>query len=274
MSTYPESKVIQAFTEKHIELTDPELRNAVLSVIAKLNSGALRVCEPNSKTLSGWTHHTWAQAAVSLYLRLTNASFNTSPWPHVDKVPAKFHMQESFPKDSRLVPPAYVRYGAHIGSNTVLMPCFVNIGAFVDNGTMLDTWCTVGSCAQIGKRVHLSGGAGIGGVLEPATAKPTIIEDDCFIGARSEIAEGVRVRKGAVLASGVFLTQSTKIYDRTTGKIFTGEVPENAVVVPGSLPSKDGTHHIQAAIIVKYADNQTRGKTALNNWLRDYKPPL
>ena len=163
-----------------------------------------------------------------------------------------------------------MRYGAYIGAQCVLMPSFINIGAYVDDHSMIDTWATVGSCAQIGKHVHISGGVGIGGVLEPVQASPTIIEDHCFIGARSEIAEGVLVKKGAVIAMGTFISQSTKIYDRTNGQISYGTIPENAVVVPGSLPSKDGSHQLNAAIIVKYADLKTREKTGVNEILRDF----
>ena len=241
-------------------------KQAVIDVISQLNLGTLRVASP---TPAGWQHHTWIQKAIGLYFALATVTEKTTPWPHRDLLPSKYEHADDFHNSHiRLVPPAYVRHGAYVAAKTVLMPCFVNIGAYIDTGCMIDTWATVGSCAQIGKQVHVSGGAGIGGVLEPAQATPTIIEDHCFIGARSEIAEGVHVKQGAVIASGVFLTQSTKIYDRTTKETHTGTVPANAVVVPGSLPAADGSHSVQAAIIVKYADDSTRGKTALNEWLR------
>src|SRR5690606_27802650 len=188
-----------------------------------------------------------------------------------DKVPTKFqnYDQEAFTAAGfRVVPPAVARRGAYIGKNVVLMPSYVNIGAYVDEGTMVDTWATVGSCAQIGKNVHLSGGVGIGGVLEPLQAKPTIIEDNCFIGARSEVVEGVVVEANSVLAMGVFLGQSTRIYDRNTGETFYGRVPSGSVVVPGSMPAADGTHSLNCAIIVKRVDAQTRAKTSVNELLR------
>ena len=236
-----------------------ELRAAVETVLESLDRGTLRVAE---KIDGDWAVHQWVKKAVLLSFRLNdNAAMGELYW---DKVPLKK------PDGSyRAVPPATVRRGAHIAKSVVLMPSYVNIGAYVDEGTMVDTWATVGSCAQIGKNVHLSGGVGIGGVLEPLQANPTIIEDGCFIGARSEVVEGVVVEEGAVLSMGVFIGGSTKIYDRATGEITYGRVPAGAVVVPGSLPSKDGTHSLYAAVIVKRVDAGTRAKTSVNELLRD-----
>lgn len=247
-----------------------ELRRAVQAALDGLNCGELRVAEPGED--GKWQVNEWLKKAVLLSFRISvSKKIKGGDARYYDKVPLKY--SRKFPhtaeKDGvRVVPPATVRYGAHIAPNVVLMPSYVNIGAFVDSGSMIDTWATVGSCAQIGKNVHLSGGAGIGGVLEPPQAAPTIIEDDCFIGARSEIVEGVRVGKGAVIAMGVFIGQSTKIYDRETGKTTFGEVPPGSVVVPGSLPSKDKKYALQCAVIVKKVDEQTRAKTAINELLR------
>ena len=237
-----------------------ELRSAVETVLDDLDRGALRVAE---KTGGEWTVHQWIKKAVLLSFRLAdNAPMeNGRYW---DKVPLK-RPDGTY----RAVPPATVRHGAFIAKNVVLMPSYVNLGAYVDEGTMVDTWATVGSCAQIGKDVHLSGGVGIGGVLEPLQANPTIIEDGCFIGARSEVVEGVIVEAGAVLSMGVFIGASTKIYDRATGEVAYGRVPAGAVVVPGSLPAKDGSHSLYAAVIVKRVDAQTRAKTSINELLRD-----
>lgn len=234
---------------------------AVASVLADLDRGALRVAE---KQNGEWVTHQWIKKAVLLSFRLhDNVPMGAGDLQYFDKVPLKM------PDGSyRAVPTATVRQGAFIARNTVLMPSYVNIGAYVDEGTMVDTWATVGSCAQIGKNVHLSGGVGIGGVLEPLQANPTIIEDNCFIGARSEVVEGVIVEEGAVLSMGVFIGQSTRIYDRTTREILYGRVPAGAVVVPGTLPASDGTHSLYAAIIVKRVDAQTRAKTSLNELLR------
>jgi len=257
--------------------TEGEIRDAVEQAIAMLDSGELRVAEPSG---DGWTVNQWAKKAVLLSFRLNdNAIIEGGPdgarwW---DKVPSKFNdRHESWFREAgfRAVPGAIVRAGSYIAKNVVLMPSFVNIGAYVDEGTMVDTWVTVGSCAQIGKNVHLSGGVGIGGVLEPLQADPVIIEDDCFIGARSEVVEGVRICKGSVLSMGVFITKTTKIVDRNTGEIFVGEVPPYSVVVPGSLPGKplpDGTPgpNLACAVIVKRVDAQTRSKTAINDLLRD-----
>lgn len=241
---------------------------AILATIDALDRGQLRIATPDRPK---WQHHSWVQKAILCYFSLNDIAVNDNPiLPFRDKLSSKFHKKPLTKADYRVVPPTHVRYGAHVGKQCVLMPCFVNIGAFIDDNTMIDTWATVGSGAQIGKHVHISGGVGIGGVLEPPQATPTIIEDHCFIGARSEIAEGVYVRRGAVIAMGTFISRSTKIYDRHSGHIFYGEVPENAVVVPGALPSKTGDCMLNAAIIVKYADEKTREKTAINDLLRDF----
>ncbi len=247
----------------------PEL-DAVNSVIAQLESGDLRVAEP---TDSGWQVNEWAKKAVLLSFRLhDNQLIDAGHTKYFDKVALKYadYTQERFAAEgTRVVPNAHVRRGVYAGPNVVFMPSYANIGAYIDEGTMVDTWATVGSCAQIGKNVHLSGGVGIGGVLEPLQASPTIIEDNCFIGARSEVVEGVIVEEGSVLSMGVFIGQSTKIFNRETGEITYGRVPSGSVVVPGSLPSKDGSHSLYAAVIVKTVDAQTRAKTALNDLLRD-----
>jgi 2,3,4,5-tetrahydropyridine-2-carboxylate N-succinyltransferase len=246
-----------------------ELRIALDECIDLLDSGAARVAEPHE---GGWRVNDWLKKAVLLYFRANdNRLIEGGHTRFFDKVPLKYAaMDEAAIRagGARIVPDAVVRKGAYIGPNTVLMPSFVNIGAWVGEGTMVDTWATVGSCAQIGRNVHLSGGVGIGGVLEPLQATPTIIEDDCFIGARSEIVEGVVVERGAVISMGVFIGQSTRIYDRESGRITQGRVPAGAVVVPGSLPSKDGSHSLACAIIVKKVDAQTRAKTSINDLLR------
>jgi len=240
---------------------------AVLSAIDALDRGHLRIASPSSPV---WTHHSWVQKAILCYFSICNMQIpKDKGLPFRDKIDSKFDHCRLEQAEYRVVPPTHVRYGAYIGKQCVLMPCFINIGAYVDDHTMIDTWATVGSGAQIGKSVHISGGVGIGGVLEPPQARPTIIEDGCFIGARSEIAEGVVIRRGAVVAMGTFISQSTKIYDRESGRTFYGEVPENAVVVPGSVPSKTGNCMLNAAIIVKYADAKTREKTSINALLRD-----
>ena len=250
-----------------------EVRQAVESVIEDLDKGALRVASRTSGGgTSQWTVHQWVKKAVLLSFRLAdNQVMAGCELQYYDKVPTKFSgMNESeFAAGGyRVVPPAVARRGSFIGRNVVLMPSYVNIGAYVDEGTMVDTWATVGSCAQIGKNVHLSGGVGIGGVLEPLQANPTIIEDNCFIGARSEIVEGVIVEENSVLAMGVFLSQSTKIYERATGTVHYGRVPSGSVVVPGSLPAPDGSHSLACAVIVKRVDAKTRAKTAINDLLR------
>lgn len=252
-----------------IDTASAELKEAVNTVIAGLDAGTFRVAE---KINGDWMTHQWIKKAVLLSFRLNdNSVINGAPLQFYDKVPLKFqdYTREDFKNSGfRVVPPAVARRGSYIGKNVVLMPSYVNIGAYVDEGTMVDTWATVGSCAQIGKNVHLSGGVGIGGVLEPLQANPTIIEDNCFIGARSEVVEGVIVEENSVLAMGVFISQSTKIYNRETGEITYGRVPSGSVVVPGSLPSADGSHSLACAVIVKRVDAQTRAKTSINDLLR------
>ena len=248
-----------------------ELRDAVEAAIGLLDTGALRVAE---KRGAEWHVHQWLKKAVLLSFRLApNAALAAGGGLNFyDKVPLKFagwDERRFAAAGARVVPPATVRRGAFIAPNVVLMPSYVNIGAYVDSGTMVDTWATVGSCAQIGKNVHLSGGVGIGGVLEPLQANPTIIEDNCFIGARSEIVEGVIVETGAVVSMGVFIGQSTRIYDRERDEISYGRVPAGAVVVPGSLPSSNGKYSLACAVIVKRVDEQTRAKTSINELLRN-----
>jgi 2,3,4,5-tetrahydropyridine-2-carboxylate N-succinyltransferase len=245
------------------------LRPAIESVVGQLEVGALRVAEPSD---DGWIVNQWLKKAVLLYFRVSaNAIQPAAPAPYWDKIPQRF---EGFDADAfralgvRVVPGAFVRRGAHLGRDVVLMPSFVNIGAHVGAGTMVDTWATVGSCAQIGTHCHVSGGAGIGGVLEPLQAAPTIIEDGCFIGARSEVVEGVIVERGSVIGMGVFIGQSTRIYDRATKAITYGRVPAGSVVVSGSLPSADGSHSLYCAVIVKQVDERTRSKTSVNELLR------
>jgi len=248
----------------------PDLRSAVAGVMELLDRGALRVAE---KRDGAWQVNEWLKKAVLLSFRITeNSSVPVAALNFYDKVPLKFsgwNAAQFAAAGVRVVPPAIVRRGAYIAENVVLMPSYVNIGAYVDSGTMVDTWATVGSCAQIGKNVHLSGGVGIGGVLEPLQAGPTIVEDDCFIGARSEIVEGVVVEAGAVISMGVYIGQSTRIYDRASGRILYGRVPAGAVVVPGCLPSSDGKYSLYCAVIVKRVDAQTRAKTSLNDLLRN-----
>jgi 2,3,4,5-tetrahydropyridine-2-carboxylate N-succinyltransferase len=242
---------------------------AVERVLGELDQGRLRVAE---KLNGSWVTHQWIKKAVLLSFRLEgNQPMRAGALQLYDKVPTKFESydRERFERGGfRVVPPAVARRGAHIGKNVVLMPSYVNVGAYVDEGTMVDTWATVGSCAQIGKNVHLSGGVGIGGVLEPLQANPTIIEDNCFIGARSEIVEGVIVEENAVISMGVFIGASTRIYDRASGKILQGRVPAGAVVVPGTLPSADGKYGLYCAVIVKQVDAKTRAKTSINELLR------
>lgn len=246
-----------------------EIHAAVQATLAGLDTGRLRVAE---KQGTDWVVNQWIKKAVLLSFRLAeNKAAGHGPLQFYDKVATKFEDYDAndFAQGGfRVVPPAVARKGSFIGKNVVLMPSYVNIGAYVDEGSMIDTWATVGSCAQIGKNVHLSGGVGIGGVLEPLQANPTIIEDNCFIGARSEVVEGVIVEENSVLAMGVFLSQSTKIYDRSTGEVTYGRVPSGSVVVPGSLPSADGTHSLACAVIVKRVDAQTRAKTSINDLLR------
>lgn len=246
-----------------------DVRSAVEEVLASLDNGSLRVAQ---KIDGEWVVHQWVKKAVLLSFKINdNKPMNTGELGFYDKVDTKFNgWTEADYKNSgvRVVPPAVARKGSFIAKNVILMPSYTNIGAYVDEGTMVDTWATVGSCAQIGKNVHLSGGVGIGGVLEPLQANPTIIEDNCFIGARSEIVEGVIVEEGSVISMGVYIGQSTKIYDRETGEIHYGRVPAGSVVVPGNLPSPCGKYSLYAAIIVKKVDAQTRAKTSLNDLLR------
>ena len=265
--------LIEAAFEQRAEINPKsisrELKVALDEALDLLDSGKTRVAE---KREGHWVVNDWLKKAVLLYFRAyDNRLIEGGYTRFFDKVPLKYAaMDEASIRASgaRVVPDAVVRKGAYVGPNVVLMPSFVNIGAYVDSGTMVDTWATVGSCAQIGKNVHLSGGVGIGGVLEPLQAAPTIIEDNCFIGARSEIVEGVIVEEGAVLSMGVYIGQSTRIYDRETGKITQGRVPAGAVVVPGSLPLADGRYALACAVIVKRVDAQTRAKTGINELLR------
>lgn len=254
--------------------TKGPVRTAVEETLRLLDQGKLRVAERQDD--GRWLVHQWAKQAILLSFRLNanRVMHAATPGPYWDKVPTKFDGWDAPQFEAagfRAVPGCVVRQGAFISRNVVLMPSFVNIGAFIDEGTMVDTWATVGSCAQIGKNVHLSGGAGIGGVLEPLQANPTIIEDDCFIGARSEVAEGVIVRKGSVLSMGTFITSTTRIVDRKTGEVFMGEVPPYSVIMPGSMPSPfgEGLPSINCAVIVKTVDERTRSKTSINELLRD-----
>jgi len=251
----------------------PALRHAVEESIELLDSGQARVAE---KKDGQWIVNQWLKKAVLLYFRThDNTVIDAGYTRFFDKVPLKYAARSQSDDGEalrsgtvRVVPPAVARRGSYIAPNTVLMPSYVNIGAYVDSGTMVDTWVTVGSCAQIGKNVHLSGGVGIGGVLEPLQAGPTIIEDNCFIGARSEVVEGVIVEEGSVISMGVFIGQSTKIFDRATGQILQGRIPAGSVVVSGNLPSSDGKYSLYCAVIVKRVDAQTRAKTSINELLR------
>jgi 2,3,4,5-tetrahydropyridine-2-carboxylate N-succinyltransferase len=268
-----EKTIEEAFEQRasiNARNADPALREAVGEVISLLASGKARVAEPRD---GGWAVNEWLKKAVLLYFRLhDNRVVRDGYTNYFDKVPAAFadYGLDDFRRGGfRVVPPAAVRQGAYIAPNVVLMPSYVNIGAYVGEGTMVDTWATVGSCAQVGRNVHLSGGVGIGGVLEPIQAAPTIIEDDCFIGARSEIVEGVIVERGSVISMGVYIGQSTKIFDRQSGKVHFGRVPAGSVVVPGTLPAADGSHSLYCAVIVKQVDEKTRGKTDINQLLRE-----
>ena len=266
--------LIESAWERRAELSfdgaDANLRPAVEEALDGLESGALRVAERGDD--GQWQVNAWLKKAVLLYFRMhPNRLMDGGPMHAWDKVPLRFADTEATrfgELGMRVVPGALVRRGAFVGKDAVLMPSYVNIGAHVGAGTMVDTWATVGSCAQIGARVHLSGGVGIGGVLEPLQAAPTIIEDDCFIGARSEVVEGVIVEQGSVIGMGVFLGQSTKIFDRASGATSYGRVPAGSVVVAGSLPASDGSHSLYAAVIVKRVDAKTRAKTAINELLR------
>ena len=273
METRQTMEVIDEAWETRTSLTPSNapgaLREAVEHAIAGLDSGTLRVAE---KSGGKWITHQWLKKAVLLSFRLEdNRVIEGGATRYYDKVAGKFSSldEKAFAAGGfRVVPPAMARRGAYIARNVVLMPSYVNIGAYVDEGTMVDTWATVGSCAQIGKNVHLSGGVGIGGVLEPVQANPVIIEDNCFIGARSEVVEGVIVEENSVISMGVFLGQSTRILDRATGEILYGRVPAGSVVVSGSIPSADGKYSLYCAVIVKKVDAKTRAKTSLNDLLR------
>ncbi len=266
-----EKIIEQAFDNRAQGFEDrPKIEAAVAEAIALLDSGKARVAEPGG---DGWHVNQWLKKAVLLSFGLAdNRVIESGHSRFYDKVPMKYanYTAQQFAADGvRVVPDAIVRRGAYVAPDVVLMPSYVNIGAYVDSGTMVDTWATVGSCAQIGKNVHLSGGVGIGGVLEPIQAGPTIIEDDCFIGARSEVVEGVVVEEGSVISMGVYLGQSTRIYNRTTGEISYGRIPPGSVVVAGNLPSPDGKYSLYCAVIVKQVDAKTRAKTGLNDLLRN-----
>ncbi len=264
------AKIIEQGFENKSAPFSAELTKAIHETIDQLDRGEIRVAE---KINNSWQVHQWIKKAVLLYFVLQkNQLINGGYTNYFDKVPLKYadiDQDQAAKIGARIVPPATIRKGAYLAPNVILMPSYVNIGAYVDSGTMVDTWATVGSCAQIGKNVHLSGGVGIGGVLEPLQANPTIIEDNCFIGARSEIVEGVIVEAHSVISMGVFIGQSTPIYNRHSKEISYGRVPTGSVVVPGNLPSKDGTHSTYAAIIVKQVDEKTRSKVSLNELLRE-----
>lgn len=273
----PLEQFIDSAWEQRAEFTPKnaptDVREAVSSVIAQLDSGTLRVANKVEGTAGEWVVNQWVKKAVLLSFRLEeNVVMSAGGYTQFyDKVPSKFagYSEQDFANGGfRVVPNAMVRRGSYIGKNVVLMPSYVNIGAYVDEGAMIDTWATVGSCAQIGKNVHLSGGVGIGGVLEPMQANPTIIGDNCFIGARSEVVEGVIVEDNSVISMGVYIGQSTKILDRETGEITYGRIPAGSVVVSGNLPSKDGSYSLYCAVIVKKVDAQTRSKTSINELLR------
>ncbi|MDE2422802.1 MAG: 2,3,4,5-tetrahydropyridine-2,6-dicarboxylate N-succinyltransferase [Betaproteobacteria bacterium] len=266
-------QLIEEAFEKRAEFSPnnapAELKQAIEEVLHSLDNGTLRVAE---KINQEWVTHQWIKKAVLLSFRLRDNTLTEGAFTRYwDKVDSKFstYQAQDFEKGGfRVVPPASARRGSFIAKNVVLMPSYVNIGAYVDEGTMVDTWATVGSCAQIGKNVHLSGGVGIGGVLEPVQANPTIIEDNCFIGARSEVVEGVIVGEGSVISMGVYIGQSTKIYDRETNTVSYGKIPPGSVVVSGNLPSQDGKYSLYCAVIVKKVDAKTRAKTSINELLR------
>jgi len=280
MTVKPEHKalaeLIDTAWDKRGELTPSNapsnLQQAVESCLDSLETGELRVAEPGGES-GQWIVNEWLKKAVLLSFRIHgNEIIDAGYTKFFDKLPLRWGSEfgeKINETGARVVPPATVRRGAHIGHDAVLMPSYVNIGAYVGSGTMVDTWATVGSCAQIGSHVHLSGGVGIGGVLEPLQASPTIIEDNCFIGARSEVVEGVIVEQGSVLSMGVYIGQSTKIYNRETGEISRGRIPSGSVVVPGSLPAADGSHSLYCAVIVKRVDEQTRSRTSVNEILRN-----
>jgi len=265
--------IIEAAFEDRAHITPDsaniEVRQAVEEAIHLLDTGKARVAE--QKGIGDWQVNEWLKKAVLLSFRLEDNIPKAGYTQYYDKVPSKFAnttLEEFQAAGVRVVPPATARRGSYIASDTVLMPSYVNIGAYVDSGTMVDTWATVGSCAQIGKNVHLSGGVGIGGVLEPLQANPTIIEDNCFIGARSEVVEGVIVEEGSVISMGVYIGQSTKIFNRETGEVTFGRIPAGSVVVSGNLPSKDGSYSLYCAVIVKQVDAKTRSKVGINELLR------
>jgi len=267
-------QIIEEAFERRADITprsvEPQVKEAVIEAINLLDSGQARVAE---KKDGDWVVNQWLKKAVLLYFRIEDNNFMKGGFTnYYDKVPSKYadcNSRDLRESGVRIVPPASVRMGSYISPGVVLMPSYVNIGAYVDSGTMVDTWSTVGSCAQIGKNVHLSGGVGIGGVLEPIQAGPTIIEDNCFIGARSEVVEGVIVEEGSVISMGVYIGQSTKIFNRMTGEITYGRIPAGSVVVSGNLPSKDGSYSLYCAVIVKQVDAKTLGKVGINELLRD-----
>ena len=266
--------IIEQAFENRADITpanvDPEIKNAVLEAIELLDSGQQRVAEPVS---DGWQVNEWLKKAVLLSFRIReNRIMQGGFTQYYDKVDSKFAAlsnEEHAASGVRVVPPAVARKGSFVAAGVVMMPCYINIGAYVDSGTMVDTWATVGSCAQIGKNVHLSGGVGIGGVLEPLQASPTIIEDNCFIGARSEVVEGVVVEKNSVISMGVYIGQSTRIYNRESGEISYGRIPEGSVVVSGNLPSDDGRYSLYCDVIVKPVDAKTRSKVGINELIRN-----
>ena len=266
--------IIDSAFQRRAEITprsvETHVKDAVQEAMDLLDSGKMRVAE---KKNGQWELNEWLKKAVLLSFRIEDNSFIKGGFTnYYDKVPSKYadyNSREFRDSGVRVVPPATARHGSYIAPGVVLMPSYVNIGAYVDSGTMVDTWATVGSCAQIGKNVHLSGGVGIGGVLEPVQAAPTIIEDNCFIGARSEIVEGVVVEEGSVISMGVYIGQSTRILDRESGEIIYGRIPAGSVVVPGNLPSRDGSYSLYCAVIVKQVDEKTRGKVGINELLRD-----
>jgi 2,3,4,5-tetrahydropyridine-2-carboxylate N-succinyltransferase len=266
--------IIEKAYERRAEITPQNvetlLKGAVDTVIDRLDHGVLRVAE---KRDGDWVVNEWVKKAVLLAFRIADNTFMKGGFTnYFDKIPAKYagsNARDFRDSGVRVVPPASARRGAYVAPGVVLMPSYVNIGAYVDSGTMVDTWATVGSCAQVGKNVHLSGGVGIGGVLEPVQARPTIIEDNCFIGARSEVVEGVIVGEGSVISMGVYIGQSTRIYNRDTGEVSYGRIPPGSVVVSGNLPSSDGKYSLYAAVIVKQVDERTRSKVGINELLRN-----
>lgn len=254
---------IESVWDDRTLLEKSEYQSAILQVVEMLDKGQIRVAQPNGDE---WIVNEWVKKAVLMYFPIRQMEvIEVGPFEYYDKIALKTNYKEL---GVRVVPPAVARYGSFLESGVIMMPSYVNIGAYVESGTMVDTWATVGSCAQVGKNVHIAGGAGIGGVLEPVQAGPTIIEDNCFIGARSEVVEGVIVGEGSVISMGVFLGKSTRIYDRTTGEISYGRIPPHSVVVAGNLPSKDGKYSLYAAIIVKRVDERTLSKVGLNELLR------